>query len=176
MTATNCNSSSWKKSCGKKSKGTPIGKNFALPYRVTVLKSLQSSQDSSQKSARQTHRFSVTSTEYELTSWHCRVFLHTLARTIALSLCPSLLLSPPRLPMTAETVVDRAMELDHIGGTFGGSRKPTAFIQLVLKVNARTSHSLTLYLNLSGSLSHTRTHTHTHTHTHSYYKSSLRRK
>ena len=37
--------------------------------------------------------------------------------------------------LTAETVVDRAMELDHIGGTFGGSRKPTAFIQLVLKVS-----------------------------------------
>eukprot|EP00001_Collodictyon_triciliatum_P133435 23339_4 len=36
--------------------------------------------------------------------------------------------------LSAETVVDRAMELDHIGGTFGGSRKPTAFIQLVLKL------------------------------------------
>jgi len=28
----------------------------------------------------------------------------------------------------------RAMELDHIGGTFGGNSKPCAFIQLVLKV------------------------------------------
>ncbi|EKX33699.1 hypothetical protein GUITHDRAFT_158883 [Guillardia theta CCMP2712] len=36
--------------------------------------------------------------------------------------------------LTAETIVDRAMELDHIGGTFGGNNKPTVFIQLVLKL------------------------------------------
>eukprot|EP00960_Hanusia_phi_P008098 231986-Hanusia_phi.AAC.1 len=36
--------------------------------------------------------------------------------------------------LTAETIVDRAMELDHIGGTFGGNNKPTVFVQLVLKL------------------------------------------
>jgi len=36
--------------------------------------------------------------------------------------------------LTAETLVDRAMELDHIGGTFGGNIKPVPFIQLVLKL------------------------------------------
>ncbi|KAK4748799.1 hypothetical protein SAY87_015385 [Trapa incisa] len=36
--------------------------------------------------------------------------------------------------LTAETLVDKAMELDHVGGTFGGSRKPTPFLCLVLKM------------------------------------------
>ncbi|CAB4285402.1 unnamed protein product [Prunus armeniaca] len=36
--------------------------------------------------------------------------------------------------LTAETLVDKAMELDHIGGTFGGNRKPTPFMPLVMKM------------------------------------------
>ncbi|KAJ6826600.1 putative pre-mRNA-splicing factor 38 [Iris pallida] len=36
--------------------------------------------------------------------------------------------------LTAETLVDKAMELDHIGGTHGGARKPTPFICLVMKM------------------------------------------
>lgn len=36
--------------------------------------------------------------------------------------------------LTAETLVDKAMELNHIGGTFGGSRKPTPFMCLVMKM------------------------------------------
>jgi pre-mRNA-splicing factor 38A len=36
--------------------------------------------------------------------------------------------------LTAETLVDKAMELDHLGGTFGGARKPTPFLCLVLKM------------------------------------------
>lgn len=36
--------------------------------------------------------------------------------------------------LTAETLVDKAMELDHLGGTFGGNRKPTPFICLVMKM------------------------------------------
>ncbi|CAN8317687.1 unnamed protein product [Cochlearia groenlandica] len=36
--------------------------------------------------------------------------------------------------LTAETLVDKAMELDHIGGTFGGNRKPTPFLCLILKM------------------------------------------
>ena len=36
--------------------------------------------------------------------------------------------------LTAETLVDKAMELDHLGGTYGGSRKPTPFICLVTKM------------------------------------------
>lgn len=36
--------------------------------------------------------------------------------------------------LTAETLVDKAMELDHLGGTFGGSRKPSPFICLVMKM------------------------------------------
>ncbi|XP_077218941.1 PRP38 family protein [Tasmannia lanceolata] len=36
--------------------------------------------------------------------------------------------------LTAETLVDKAMELDHLGGTFGGNRKPTPFICLVNKM------------------------------------------
>lgn len=36
--------------------------------------------------------------------------------------------------LKAETLVDKAKELDHIGGTFGGNRKPTPFMCLVLKM------------------------------------------
>ncbi|KAK1279260.1 hypothetical protein QJS04_geneDACA004507 [Acorus gramineus] len=36
--------------------------------------------------------------------------------------------------LTAETLVDKAMELDHLGGTFGGNRRPTPFICLVMKM------------------------------------------
>ncbi|KAG2332344.1 hypothetical protein Bca52824_003524 [Brassica carinata] len=36
--------------------------------------------------------------------------------------------------LTAETLVDKAMELDHVGGTFGGNRKPTPFLCLILKM------------------------------------------
>ncbi|KAL1219478.1 Pre-mRNA-splicing factor 38 [Cardamine amara subsp. amara] len=36
--------------------------------------------------------------------------------------------------LTAETLVDKAMELDHLGGTFGGNRKPTPFLCLILKM------------------------------------------
>merc|ERR1712207_74210 len=36
--------------------------------------------------------------------------------------------------LSAETLIDRAMELDHVGGTYGGSRKPTDFICLILKM------------------------------------------
>ncbi|CAI9089671.1 OLC1v1024289C1 [Oldenlandia corymbosa var. corymbosa] len=36
--------------------------------------------------------------------------------------------------LTAETLVDKAMELDHVGGTFGGNRKPTPFMCLVTKM------------------------------------------
>ncbi|XP_071697781.1 uncharacterized protein [Rutidosis leptorrhynchoides] len=36
--------------------------------------------------------------------------------------------------LTAETLVDKAMELDHVGGTHGGNRKPTPFICLVTKM------------------------------------------
>ncbi|RWR77501.1 Pre-mRNA-splicing factor 38 [Cinnamomum micranthum f. kanehirae] len=36
--------------------------------------------------------------------------------------------------LTAETLVDKAMEIDHIGGTFGGNRKPTPFMCLVMKM------------------------------------------
>ncbi|XP_021298389.1 pre-mRNA-splicing factor 38 [Herrania umbratica] len=36
--------------------------------------------------------------------------------------------------LTAETLVDKAMELDHIGGTYGGNRKPTPFMCLVMKM------------------------------------------
>jgi pre-mRNA-splicing factor 38A len=35
---------------------------------------------------------------------------------------------------SAETLVDRAVELDHIGGTFGGAVQPCAFMCLVLKM------------------------------------------
>lgn len=36
--------------------------------------------------------------------------------------------------LTAETLVDKAMELDHLGGTHGGNRKPTPFMCLVMKM------------------------------------------
>jgi pre-mRNA-splicing factor 38A len=36
--------------------------------------------------------------------------------------------------LTAETLVDRAIELSHIGGTYGGTRKPTRFMCLMLKM------------------------------------------
>lgn len=36
--------------------------------------------------------------------------------------------------LTAETLVDKAMELDHLGGTYGGSRKPTPFMCLIMKM------------------------------------------
>jgi len=36
--------------------------------------------------------------------------------------------------LTAETLVDRAVELDHIGGTHGGARRPTPFMCLILKM------------------------------------------
>ena len=34
----------------------------------------------------------------------------------------------------AELLVDKAMALDHIGGTFGGNIKPTPFLCLMLKM------------------------------------------
>jgi len=36
--------------------------------------------------------------------------------------------------LTAETLVDRAVELEYIGGTYGGSRKPAPFLCLILKM------------------------------------------
>jgi pre-mRNA-splicing factor 38A len=36
--------------------------------------------------------------------------------------------------LTAETLVDKAVELEYIGGTYGGSRKPAPFLCLVLKM------------------------------------------
>lgn len=36
--------------------------------------------------------------------------------------------------LTAETLVDEAVSLKYIGGTFGGARKPTDFMCLVLKL------------------------------------------
>ena len=36
--------------------------------------------------------------------------------------------------ITAEILVDKAMELDHIGGVFSGSVKPTPFLCLTLKM------------------------------------------
>ena len=36
--------------------------------------------------------------------------------------------------LTAETLVDRAIEIDHVGGTYGGIRKPTKFMCLLLKM------------------------------------------
>ncbi|KAJ0980623.1 hypothetical protein J5N97_008878 [Dioscorea zingiberensis] len=36
--------------------------------------------------------------------------------------------------LTAETLVDKAMELDHLGGTFGGNRRPTPFMCLIMKM------------------------------------------
>merc|ERR1712113_1014083 len=36
--------------------------------------------------------------------------------------------------LSAETLIDKAMELKYIGGTYGGHRKPTEFICLILKM------------------------------------------
>jgi len=36
--------------------------------------------------------------------------------------------------LTAETLVDKAMELDHYGGTYGGNKKPSKFLCLILKM------------------------------------------
>lgn len=36
--------------------------------------------------------------------------------------------------LSAELLVDKAMELDHVGGTYGGNIKPTPFLCLVLKM------------------------------------------
>lgn len=36
--------------------------------------------------------------------------------------------------LTAETIIDKAMNLDAIGGTYGGMRKPSKFICLLLKM------------------------------------------
>lgn len=36
--------------------------------------------------------------------------------------------------LTAETLIDEAIELKCVGGTFGGQRKPTNFMCLVLKM------------------------------------------
>ena len=36
--------------------------------------------------------------------------------------------------LTAESLVDKAMDLEAVGGTFGGIREPTHFIQLMLKM------------------------------------------
>ena len=36
--------------------------------------------------------------------------------------------------LTAESLVDKAMELEAVGGTFGGILEPTTFISLMLKM------------------------------------------
>lgn len=36
--------------------------------------------------------------------------------------------------LTAETLVDKAVELSHIGGTYGGNQQPTPFLCLLLKM------------------------------------------
>jgi len=36
--------------------------------------------------------------------------------------------------LTAETLVDKAVDLEYIGGTYGGSRKPAPFLCLILKM------------------------------------------
>jgi pre-mRNA-splicing factor 38A len=36
--------------------------------------------------------------------------------------------------LTAESFVDKAIELEYVGGTYGGPRKPTPFICLVTKL------------------------------------------
>jgi pre-mRNA-splicing factor 38A len=36
--------------------------------------------------------------------------------------------------LNAESLVDKAMELDHIGGTYGGNKKAANFLCLVLKM------------------------------------------
>jgi len=49
------------------------------------------------------------------TDLHCTCLMHVFC-------CP------------AELLVDRAMELDHLGGVYGGNVKPTPFICLILKM------------------------------------------
>ena len=41
---------------------------------------------------------------------------------------------PCNFYVAAELLVDKAMNLDHIGGTFGGNIKPTPFLCLILKM------------------------------------------
>lgn len=36
--------------------------------------------------------------------------------------------------LTAETILDKATQLRSIGGTFGGTRRPTEFMCLILKM------------------------------------------
>ena len=36
--------------------------------------------------------------------------------------------------LTAESIIDRAIELKYVGGVYGGNSKPTAFLCLVLKL------------------------------------------
>jgi pre-mRNA-splicing factor 38A len=36
--------------------------------------------------------------------------------------------------LTSETVIDRAIELKYIGGTYGGNKHPTEFVSLILKL------------------------------------------
>jgi pre-mRNA-splicing factor 38A len=36
--------------------------------------------------------------------------------------------------LTSETIIDRALELKYIGGTYGGNKHPTEFISLILKL------------------------------------------
>ena len=36
--------------------------------------------------------------------------------------------------LTAEAVVDKAVDINSLGGTFGGARKPTKFVCLLLKL------------------------------------------
>ena len=36
--------------------------------------------------------------------------------------------------LAAELLVDRAMDLDHVGGVFSGNIKPTPFLCLILKM------------------------------------------
>ncbi|GIX65530.1 pre-mRNA splicing factor, putative [Babesia caballi] len=36
--------------------------------------------------------------------------------------------------LTAESIIDKAVELQYVGGTFGGNRQPSPFICLVLKL------------------------------------------
>ena len=42
--------------------------------------------------------------------------------------------SLPFFIITAELLVDKAMELKYVGGTYGGNVKPTPFLCLVLKM------------------------------------------
>lgn len=36
--------------------------------------------------------------------------------------------------LTAESIIDKAFELKYVGGTYGGARKPSPFLCLVLKL------------------------------------------